>query len=226
MNILYNDPTPRNYITPVDPDDGWPDQPKPLEERILLDVFNLDRLNVYNDIQPGGDGFFDFVPGITVNTQNGLIIFTKVEPFGEYLFGLMGGGDYDVPDDQGYNPNQQKYVFRNMYVQTKAASLENAEKNRFRIRGQYKSESGGGIPIGAFNVPQGSVRVTAGGRQLQEGVDYTVNYQAGTVQILDPSLQASNVPINISVENNALFGQQTRRPEGQFWGGAGEQHRI
>ena len=46
---------------------------------------------------------------------------------------------------------------------------------------------------------------------MQEGIDYTVNYQSGTVQILDPSLEASNVPINISVENNAVFGQQTRR---------------
>ncbi len=55
-----------------------------------------------------------------------------------------------------------------------------------------------GIPIGAFNVPRGSVRVTAGGRQLREGIDYTVNYQAGTVQILDPSLEAVNVPITIS----------------------------
>lgn len=211
LNILYSDPTPRNYITPVDPNTGWPNTPKPLQERILLDVFNLDRLNMYNDVQPGGDGFFDFVPGLTVNTQNGLIIFTKVEPFGEYLFDLLGGGAYDVPNDQGYNANQQKYVFRNMYIQTKAASLQDAEKNRFRLKGRYKSESGSGIPIGAYNVPRGSVRVTAGGRQLQEGIDYTVNYQAGTVQILDPSLQASNVPINISVENNAVFGQQTRR---------------
>jgi len=55
-----------------------------------------------------------------------------------------------------------------------------------------------GIPIGAFNVPRGSVRMTAGGRQLQEGIDYTVNYQAGTVRILDPSLEAVNVPITIS----------------------------
>ncbi|MGA9238670.1 MAG: cell surface protein SprA, partial [Robiginitalea sp.] len=39
LNILYNDPTPRNYITPVDPDAGWPNTPRPLEERILLDVF-------------------------------------------------------------------------------------------------------------------------------------------------------------------------------------------
>ncbi len=211
LNILYSDPTPRNYITPVDPNAGWPDVPKPLEDRILLDVFNLDRLNVYRDVQPGGDGFFDFVPGITVNTQGGQIIFTKVEPFGEYLFNLLGGGTYDVENDQGYNVNQQKYVFRNMYANTKAASLQDAEKNRFRLKGRYKSEGSNGIPIGAFNVPRGSVRVTAGGRQLQEGIDYTVNYQAGTVQILDPSLQNSDTPINISVENNAVFGQQTRR---------------
>lgn len=211
FNILYSDPTPRNYITPVDPNSGWPNTPKPLQERILLDAFNLDRLNAYNDVQPGGDGFFDFVPGLTVNTQNGLIIFTKVEPFGSFMFDLLGGGNYNVSNDQGYNANQQKYVFRNMYELTKAASLQDAEKNRFRLKGRYKSSGGNGIPIGAFNVPRGSVRVTAGGRQLQEGIDYTVNYQAGTVQLLDPSLQASNIPINISVENNAVFGQQTRR---------------
>ncbi|HCD99282.1 MAG TPA: hypothetical protein DEQ63_08395, partial [Flavobacteriaceae bacterium] len=38
-----------------------------------------------------------------------------------------------------------------------------------------------------------------------------VNYTAGSVQLLDPSLQASNVPIEISVEDNAVFGQQNRR---------------
>jgi cell surface protein SprA len=41
-------------------------------------------------------------------------------------------------------------------------------------------------PIGAFNVPRGSVVVTAGGRILVEGIDYSVNYQLGRVQILDP----------------------------------------
>ena len=214
LNILYSDPTPRNYITPVvdfpAPEAGQ----KPLEERILLEVFNLDRLNVYNDVQPGGDGFFDYVPGITVDTQSGNIIFTTVEPFGEFLFEELRSNAaeiYDVDNDVGYNPNQERYVFRNMYARTKAASLQDAEKNRFQLKGRYKSQGNNGIPIGAFNVPQGSVRVTAGGRQLQEGIDFTVNYQAGTVQILDPSLQASNTPINISVENNAVFGQQTRR---------------
>ncbi|MEZ4968687.1 MAG: cell surface protein SprA [Flavobacteriaceae bacterium] len=213
LNILYAETTPRNYITPVESGvgSGWPTSPKPLEDRILLDVFNLDRLNAYNDLQSGGDGFFDYVEGITINSQTGSIIFTKVEPFGEYLFNLLGGGTYDVDNDQGYNANQRKYVFRNMYSLPMAAAQQDADKNRFILKGTYKSQGTNGIPIGAFNVPRGSVRVTAGGRQLQEGIDYTVNYQSGTVQILDPSLEASNTPINISVENNAVFGQQTRR---------------
>ncbi|HEA21503.1 MAG TPA: cell surface protein SprA [Pricia antarctica] len=211
MNILYSDPTPRNYITPISAFPQQNDGGKPLQERILLEVFNFDRLNAYNDVQPSGDGFFDFIPGITVDTQNGQIIFTKVEPFGEYLFERLGGGNYDENNQQGYNDNQDKYVFRDMYELTKSAALQDPEKNKFLLKGRYKSEGSNGIPIGAFNVPRGSVRVTSGGRQLQEGIDYTVDYQAGTVQILDPSLEASDTPINISVENNAVFGQQTRR---------------
>ncbi len=212
LNILYSDPTPRNYITPVVDFPAPIGGNKPLQERILLDIFNLDRLNAYNDVQPGGDGFFDFVPGITIGLQDGLIIFTKVEPFGEYLFDkVLGGGNYNDLTEASFNENQKKYVFRDMYALTKAAALQDPERNKFLLKGRYKSEGSNGIPIGAFNVPRGSVRVTAGGRQLQEGIDYTVNYQAGTVQILDPSLEASNTPINISVENNAVFGQQTRR---------------
>lgn len=209
LNILYTDPSPINYITPVD-EATWPSG---LDEQILLDIFNFDRLNVYNDPQNGGDGFFDYLPGITVDQQNGRIIFTKVEPFGEYLYNLLGNeGFYD--DETNFvnsNPNQLKYVFRNMYKNTKAAAYEDSDKNKFQLKGRYKSEGGSGIPLGAFNVPRGSVRVTAGGRILQEGIDYTVNYQAGTVQILDEGLKASNVPINVSVENNAVFGQQKRR---------------
>ena len=98
-----------------------------------------------------------------------------------------------------------------MYRQTQASALQEGDKNKFQLRGKFKSAGGDGIPIGAFNVPKGSVVVTAGGRVLQEGIDYSVNYQAGRVQILDPSLQASNTPIQVSVENNSVFGQQTRR---------------
>ncbi|WP_370277494.1 cell surface protein SprA [Flavobacterium sp. J27] len=212
FNILYTDPSPLNYITAAN--SGAP-LPVGVRDTPLLKVLNVDKLNFTNDPQEGGDGFFDFVPGITIDPQYGRIIFTTKEPFGELMFKKLNDSpteDYDNPTT--YNDNQAKYVFRTLYKSTQAAALQESEKNKFQLRGRFKSSGGDGISIGAFNVPQGSVVVKSGGRILVEGVDYTVNYQLGKVQLLDPSLQASNTPIEISVENNSVFGQQTRR----FWG--------
>ncbi len=219
LNIFYTESSPLNYITPVNGTPFPTPEPNetPLQETPLLRVFNLDRLNFNNDPQVNGDGFFDFVPGITVIQQNGKIIFTNVEPFGKYLFDVLDidgnptDNEADYNDIAQFNANQKKYVYDKLYKETKTAALEDGEKNKFQIKGRYKSSGSSGIPIGAFNVPRGSVKVTAGGRVLVEGVDYTVNYQIGTVQILDPALQASNTPIQVSVENNAVFGQQTKR---------------
>jgi cell surface protein SprA len=213
FNILYADPSPINYITPV-PTAIFPPLPAPgneVSETPLLKVFNVDKLNYNNDPQAGGDGFFDFIPGLTVDQQNGRIIFTTVEPFGKLIFDKLKLGSEDYYDVNTWNDNQKKYVFNTMYSGTPASALQDAEKNKYQLKGRFKSSGGDGIPIGAYNVPRGSVVVTAGGRVLQEGIDYSVNYQAGRVQILDPSLSASNTPIQVSVENNATFGQQTRR---------------
>lgn len=225
LNIFYTEASSLNYITPVegttfplfDNNTTDPNDDTEISETPLIRLFHLDRLNYNNDPQSNGDGFFDFVPGITVMTENGKIIFTKVEPFGRYLFDLLdddgnptnNATDYEM--DTYTNPNQEKYVYDLLYKATKTAALDESEKNKFQIKGSFKSEGGDGIPLGAFNVPVGSVVVTAGGRTLVEGVDYTVNYQLGRVQILDEALKASNTPINVSVENNATFGQQTKR---------------
>lgn len=226
LNIFYTETSPLNYITPVggsfgvdidgNPIDANTPEEKFIENTPLIRLFNSDKLNYNGDPQANGDGFFDFEPGITVIPQNGKIIFTKVEPFGNYLFEkLRTNTTEDYEQDETipgfFNENQRKYVYKKLYKQTKTAALEDGEKNKFQMKGRYKSSGGSGIPIGAFNVPRGSVKVTAGGRVLVEGVDYTVNYQLGTVQILDPALQASNTPIQVSVENNAVFGQQTKR---------------
>ncbi|MBF6609185.1 MAG: cell surface protein SprA [Flavobacterium sp.] len=212
FNILYTDPSPLNYIEPVG-STPFPSGPfaDPVAETPLLKVFEVDRLNYNNDPQAGGDGFFDFLPGLTVDPQNGRIIFTTVEPFGKLLFDKLKLNSEDYNSPASYNANQEKYVFRSMYESTQAGALQDSEKNKFQLKGRFKSTGGDGIPIGAFNVPQGSVVVTAGGRVLIEGVDYSVNYQLGRVQILDPALQASSTPIEVSVENNSVFGQQTRR---------------
>nr|WP_262899712.1 cell surface protein SprA [Winogradskyella alexanderae] len=226
LNIFYTEASPVNYIRPVEGttfplfDNNTPfnGDDTEINETPLIRLFHLDRLNFNNDPQERGDGFFDYVPGLTVLTQNGKIIFTKAEPFGKYLFDVLdddgnpNNNDADYELDVYPNANQEKYVYDLLYKSTKTQALDDAEKNKFQIKGRFKSSgAGGGIPIGAFNVPRGSVRVTAGGRLLVEGIDYTVNYQLGRVEILDEALKASNTPINVDVENNAVFGQQTRR---------------
>ncbi len=211
LNLFYTDPSPVNFLESV----GGQPLPGDVNNNTLLRVFNLDNLNVNNDPVNNGDGFFDFFPGITVDAQNGRIIFTSIEPFGEFLFNRLNNTGASFEDASSWNSNQQEYVFERLYSTTKIeAEQEQADKNKFQLKGRYTTTGQNGISIGAFNVPRGSVTVTAGGRLLQEGLDYTVNYQLGRVEILDPALLASNTPIEISTENNAVFGQQTKRYSG------------
>jgi cell surface protein SprA len=163
----------------------------------LIQVLNLDQLD--QSQFRTADGFFDYVEGITVNSQNGYVIFPDPEPFGNGLANKLT------------NTADENYLFKELYLNTKINIQNNFQnKDKYFLKGYFKSESSGGIPIGAFNVPRGSVRVTAGGRQLVEGVDFVVDYQLGRVQIIDPGLQASGTPINVSTENNAVFNQQRK----------------
>ena len=163
----------------------------------LLQVLNLDQLD--QSQFRTSDGYFDYVEGVTVNSENGFIFFPEPEPFGNDL------------EDALTNPLDANYLFKELYLNTKINIKNNFQsKDKYFLKGYFKSENSGGIPIGAFNVPRGSVRVSAGGRQLVEGVDYVVDYQLGRVQIIDPGLSASGVPISVSTENNAVFNQQRK----------------
>src|SRR5690606_2638093 len=140
LNILYTDPSPLNYIEAAQGSPEHPAVPLPddVEDQILLKVFDVDRLNFNNDPQQGGDGFFDFLPGITVDSQNGRIIFTTVEPFGKHLFDELNDpsvpANYNIPDS--YNANQDKYVFRTLYTGTKIqAEQQESQKNKFQLKG-------------------------------------------------------------------------------------------
>lgn len=174
-----------------------------VQDQTLLQVMNMDRLNLNGNLQQSGNGFFgdgifDFVPGVTVNQQQGTIIFTTVEPFGSHLAGVL------------QDPNSQ-YVFDEIYRQLPNTLDAERLAQRYSLSGRYKGEVGGGIPLGAFNVPEGSVKVTANGQELIEGVDYTVDYQLGQVTILNQQLKDSGVPINISMENQSTFNMQKKR---------------
>ena len=58
--------------------------------------------------------------------------------------------------------------------------------------------------------PQGAVKVTAGGVPLTENTDYTVDYNMGTVRIINSALIESQTPIQVSLESNQFFGFQTK----------------
>lgn len=149
--------------------------------------------------------------GITIDEQNGRIIFTTVEPFGEYLFkklSVNGSEDYD--NEITYNSNQAKYVYRSLYRKSWAKAMQDSDKNKFQLKGKYRTGGTDGIYVGSSNLQQGSVVVTSGGRTLSEGADYTVDYQRGYVTIIDPSIKNSDMPVEISTENNSAFSLQRR----------------
>jgi cell surface protein SprA len=189
MNITYQSDTTGVYLSYI-PDGRIADE-------LLLRVMNLDNLNSRND--PFPDGIFDFLDGFTIDAQNGRIIFPVVEPFGSHLRKMF---DNDFIAD--------RYVFQELYDSTRTVARQIAEKNKFRMNGEFRGSSGSEINLNAMNVARGSVRVTANGITLTEGVDYTVDYISGTVTIINQSIIDSGTPVSISLENQSLFNMQRR----------------
>ena len=168
----------------------------------LIQVLNLDNVN--QQLDPSPDGVFDFIEGVTVNSSNGKIIFPVLEPFGNYM------RDAIIGNNPGDSTIADKYVYQELYDSTQNTAEQIAEKNKFFLAGTYQSASGSDIALNAINIPQGSVKVTAGGRQLVENQDYTVDYTLGRVKIINQGLLESGTPIKISLESNTLFSIQSK----------------
>jgi cell surface protein SprA len=166
----------------------------------LLTILGLDRLNAHND--PGADGIFDYIEGLTVISNQGRIIFPVLEPFGRDLDTLAFSGASQAL--------KQKYVFYQLYDTIKAVAQTYANVDRYILSGTAKGQSTSSLSLNAYNVPPGSVVVTAGGQTLRENVDYVVDYNLGQVQIINQAIINSGVPVNVSFENNASFGLQQR----------------
>lgn len=173
-----------------------------VQDTNLLKLLNWDRLNLNGDLQTNGgktgDGIFDFVNGITIRPETGKLIFTKVQPFGSYMAQVLGS-------------NNPQYVYSDLYTQQKQQAISSNLSQRYTLEGRYKGTQGQGISLGAVNVPQGSVKVSANGVQLTEGVDYTVDYMLGTVTIINEQVKQSGQAINISLENQLTFNTQRKR---------------
>ncbi|MFM2136088.1 MAG: hypothetical protein RL021_1488 [Bacteroidota bacterium] len=164
----------------------------------LIRLLNMDQLNTNNDPQP--DGIFDFLGGVTINTQTGRLIFPVREPFGSYLRSKFCGN----------TALADQYAYDALYDSTKTAAQQMPEKNKFSVRGSYQATAGSDIPLNAINIPKGSVTVTAGGVPLKENVDFTVDYTLGRVKIINEGILKSNTPIKVALESQQLFNLQTK----------------
>ena len=172
----------------------------------LLRGLGCDRLDNNNRAHP--NGYFDFVEGYTVS--EGRVFFPSVEPFGKTLREFLERNH--VPADK-----IAKYTFTELYDTTRTAAMQMTDKNKYLLVGQFKGSSANVISLGAYNVPQGSVVVTAGGVILTEGSDYTVDYSAGEVTILNQSIIDAGTNVSVSLESNTDYGMQRKTMLGLNW---------
>jgi len=168
----------------------------------IIRIVGLDNLNT--ELDPTPDGVFDFIDnaaiaGGTIQASNGRVYFPVLEPFGK-----------DLRTKFNDNTLADKYCYDSLYTMTKTGAQQYPDKDKYFIQGTYKASSGSDISLNAMNVPQGSVKVTAGGIQLTENVDYTVDYTLGRVKIINQGILNSGAPIQISLESNSLFNIQTK----------------
>ena len=198
LDIKYQSDTAGVYLTYI------PDQH--VKNTTLLKMLGCDRLDNNNKLH--ANGYFDFVEGYTVS--DGRVFLPSVEPFGDYLRKQLISGGVPASD-------AEKYVFSELYDSTKTVAKLIAEKDKYMLVGQYKGSSANVISLGAMNVPHGSVVVTAGGMVLREGTDYSVDYSAGEVTILNQSIIDAGTNVNVSLESDTDYGMQRKTMLGVNW---------
>ena len=174
--------------------------------RTLLQILGLDRLNVDEAARP--DDRFDYLVNYTIDPGRGLLIFPYLEPFGQRISDEI---DETVTDPAANTEAKEKFVFDRLYLEKKENARRDTQLDVYQINGSYKGSVQSFYNLNAFaGVVEGSVRVTAGGTPLQEGADYTVDYQGGTVSITNPAFLTAGRKIEIDYESNSLFNIQKK----------------
>lgn len=155
-------------------------------EQSILKMLGMDRLNSLQDPLP--DGRYDLVEGYTVNSHLGVVILPWTEPFRRGVEATLGSA-------------AGPYLYPALYDDTPVAAAAQAEQNRYLLRGRYVPTPLASNEASSGTIRQGSVVVRAAGVTLTEHVDYEVDYATGAVQVINPELKASGVPIEVVMED-------------------------
>lgn len=175
-----------------------------LKSTPLIRMLGLDRLDDKKEAHPNGR--FDYIEKYTVQAQQGRIIFPVVEPFGSHLRSVISN---DAVAD--------RYVFQELYDSTRVVAKRMANKDKFVLMGQYSGSNSNEISLGSYNIPRGSVIVTAGGVTLMENSDYTVDYSMGTVTIINQSIIDAGTDVSVQLESNTEYSMQRKTMAGINW---------
>jgi cell surface protein SprA len=165
----------------------------PGRSNTLLQDLGLDRVDSQGAVNP--DNEIDFGTG-TLDAQQGRIIFPYLEPFGNRLIDLL--------EDSPATPEDiQQFAYRELYVQRQTNAAQSSKNEFYRFSGVSKGGVQDNYNLG-FELVEGSVRVRANGVELQEDVDYQVDYSFGSITILNDRYTAPGQDITIEYENQAF----------------------
>ena len=136
----------------------------------LLQLLDLDQLT--NNTAPDPDNLFDYIEGLTVNTERGYIMIPHLEPFGTHLAKRM----HNNADDS------TRYCFQPLYDMTYQDAIQKfTQLNRYSLEGSYQGggnssnntnnpngmqQSSAEIPLNGFNIQPNQVTITAKWHQI------------------------------------------------------------
>lgn len=159
----------------------------------MLQDLGLDRVDSQGALEP--DNQIDIGTG-TLDPQNGQIIFPYLQPFGDRIEAVLR-------DSPASPEDIERLAYNELYTERQRNAAQSS-KNSFY---QFDGTSRGGVQEN-FNLGialvEGSVRVYANGTELQENVDYQVDYSFGSITILNERYTAPGQDIRIEYENQSL----------------------
>ncbi|MEX2281484.1 MAG: hypothetical protein WEE89_03235 [Gemmatimonadota bacterium] len=176
----------------------------------LLRLFGLDedapvdQLDLAQIYQPGRDAF----GGSSQSTRSGLsgtyVIFPTLRPFKHPAPVPSANLDQTaVTQALGADANAPIYDHADPVVRDGAGRFRLNFNYRLKVEGQVSTFS-----LGALGIREGSERLYIGERQLQQGLDYTIDYDIGTVTLNDAQGLFAATPdaqMRVKWEQKSLF---------------------
>ena len=157
------------------------------ETQSYLEILGLDRYNALNQRLP--DGRVDEISEI-FRPDWGLLIFPQRQPFNT---------DSTFTDSLGRTTQALQVRVPAIYENDDANSTASLNASQYFIRMSSRTRSSE-INLRKPNIIEGSERVSANGKLLQRGTDYSIDYSFGRITLLSEEARDPNARIEIDYE--------------------------